>query len=407
MSDESRVNDVIHAGEAFSPPDLIAPTDPPDSCPIAWQPSPLSPVFWAFQDYSEEDGTPLPLRLFFPTLDGVVHGANLLRGCGRYPLVLFVHGHCIYDLNDHYKRWTALGRVLAKSGYIAVMPQVASVESLYSGQPQQAIGQVLDWVRNTWAGRDALMSSPATALVGHSYGGSHAVQFAAASNDITAFAALHTGWEHDASDFSYLLDELTIPKLFITGGPAADPYSPIGENLWQAIPQPAHMAQFATAGHWDYLAGEDSHPTCTGRPACPYFPGAGFDVLLMFLGKYLPPELSSHLPDRIPENLRPPTPLNLSFDQLFYAGNWLTSLDQGADESECGVRLDFKTPETRIVPYVRELTVSLAARAVRRADLRPQFTGQGTWVARQKPAGGTRVTAGTIVEMGLRDGPIP
>jgi hypothetical protein len=96
----------------------FAPLAPPDTCPIGWQPNALEPVFYGVRDYSAADGAPANLRVFFPSLDGAAHAAPILDGCGRYPLVLFVHGDC-HENNPnvyHYLQWFYPQAQLARSG---------------------------------------------------------------------------------------------------------------------------------------------------------------------------------------------------------------------------------------------------------------------------------------------------
>jgi len=46
------------------------PIPPVASCPIAWQPNALAPVFYGHRDYGASDGSPTDVRVFFPSLDG-------------------------------------------------------------------------------------------------------------------------------------------------------------------------------------------------------------------------------------------------------------------------------------------------------------------------------------------------
>src|SRR5262249_54964160 len=97
---------------------------PPDICPIAWQPGALTPVFYGARDLTPAEGAPVPLRVFFPSLDGSVFSAPILDGCGRYPVILFAHGACPTDV-EHYKKWFQLPAELARSGYVVVVPELA------------------------------------------------------------------------------------------------------------------------------------------------------------------------------------------------------------------------------------------------------------------------------------------
>lgn len=105
----------------------FAPLPPPSTCPISWQPNALQPVFYGVRDYSATDGAPANIRVFFPSLDGDVFAAQMFKGYGRYPLILFVHGDCELDnpdVQNHYKLWHAWrprgkGQFLKAEGSIA------------------------------------------------------------------------------------------------------------------------------------------------------------------------------------------------------------------------------------------------------------------------------------------------
>lgn len=102
------------------------PTPPPATCPIGWQPAALTPVFFGARSLGTADGAPVSLRVFFPSLDGAVETAPLLEGCGRYPLVLFCHGHCIGEVGEaHHRRWFRIPAQLARAGYVVVVPHLA------------------------------------------------------------------------------------------------------------------------------------------------------------------------------------------------------------------------------------------------------------------------------------------
>ena len=65
---------------------------PRAQCPLSWRPTVLTPVFYGMQDFGPSSGAPGPLRVFYPTLEGTVDEAPLLRDCGRYPLIVLLHG---------------------------------------------------------------------------------------------------------------------------------------------------------------------------------------------------------------------------------------------------------------------------------------------------------------------------
>lgn len=108
----------------------------PVRCPIGWQPTALAPVFFGFRDYEARfppTTHPVstsgavgvlpghPCRVFFPSLDGSPDSAAL-KYCGRYPLIVFAHGMCTEP--DHYKKWFHLPSLLARAGYVVVVPKL-------------------------------------------------------------------------------------------------------------------------------------------------------------------------------------------------------------------------------------------------------------------------------------------
>src|SRR5215213_9897235 len=177
----------------------FAPLAPPDTCPIGWQPNALEPVFYGVRDYSAADGAPANLRVFFPSLDGAVHSAPILDGCGRYPLVLFVHGDCSQNnpnVNEHYLQWFYPQAQLARSGYVVVVPNFGQVghPSNFEQENNAFLDQTRSWMRDNWEHRDVLMSEPATGIYGHSYGALISALYAT-SHDVGAFAGLSGVWQ--------------------------------------------------------------------------------------------------------------------------------------------------------------------------------------------------------------------
>jgi Chlorophyllase enzyme len=190
-------------------------------CPIAWGPTVLTPVFYGIQDFDPRGGAPGPLRVFYPTIDGAVHEAPLLRNCGRYPLVVFLHGHCPQAM-EYYRAWVHLPAQLARSGYVVVVPQLPGISA---GTPPfteastdlTLVENVLAWVRREWAHRDQLMLPPATGIVGHSYGallgGRLATSIAA-----SAFVSLSGGWTEWSGPLPRPLGALHVPALLTWEG---------------------------------------------------------------------------------------------------------------------------------------------------------------------------------------------
>jgi hypothetical protein len=64
----------------------------------------------------------------------------------------------------------------------------------------------------------------------------------------------------------------------------------------------------------------------------------------MFLARYLPPELATDLPPRVPDTLAPPASWRdgLTFQQEFFAGGYLNGWE-ALDGDDCGVEVSSAT----------------------------------------------------------------
>jgi hypothetical protein len=304
------------------------PEPPPPTCPIGWQPNVFAPVFFGARSLGPADGAPVPLRIFFPSLDGAVESAPLLSGCGRYPLVVVAHGHCIDD-EEHYRRWFRLPAQLARSGQVVVVPLLAGIASGQSPSVDAhpdltTLDAVVDWARSGWVDRDALLPPPATTIVGHSFGAMLGARYAV-SHDVAAYAGLSGGWGDWFGDAPQPLPLLDLPNLLIWGGPA-DLFTQLSDAAWQQLAAPRHRVVFADGEHWDYLG--PVRPACSPVAGpCPQIGAATDDLVTMFVGRYSPPELAGDVTDRIPSSLEPPDFADwvddLTFEQEFFAGGHL------------------------------------------------------------------------------------
>jgi alpha/beta superfamily hydrolase len=317
---------------------------PPDplTCPIGWQPHALAPVFFGMRELQPADGPPTAMRVFFPSLDGAVATAPLLAGCGHYPLVTVVHGHCFND-PDHYRRWFHLPAVLARCGYVVVVPQLAGNEAgTHPSQPDHpdsdTLSEVVDWMRTEWE-HAAVLSAGPIGVVGHSFGALVGAQFAASVN-AGAFASLSGVWQ-DWPQGPLPLTLLETAVLLVWGSnPLLDMFTEVSETTWDAMPPPKHRAVWAEAAHWDYLVG--STPPCSNGPGdCSAAGAVTADLVSLFLGKYLPPEFAVHLIDAIPNDLSPPE-LNLTVEQQFFAGGHLAGFQmlgnlEGNEAQSCAL----------------------------------------------------------------------
>jgi acetyl esterase/lipase len=313
---------------------------PPAGCQVGWQPSAVAPVFYGIRDYGPDDGTPGPLRVFFPSLDGAVFDAPILEGCGRYPLILFAHGHC--DEAEHFKQWYQLPASLARSGNVVVVPELPNISSHPSTADHPALDRiqaVLDWMRGGWTHRTVLLPPPSTGLVGHSYGAMLAAR-ATMDAPVSAYASIAGVWE-DWPGGTIPLAEIQVP-LFICRG-TDDWFTTISESLWDGLPSPKHQALLQGAMHWDYL--RPGATTCErGRGPCALTASITTDLVTMFFAKHLPVQHWPDLPARIPGSLVPPS-VPLSWEQQFFAGAHLTAFSQLRQLMGCSVYLRWVTDQ--------------------------------------------------------------
>lgn len=311
----------------------------PATCPIAWQPHALAPVFCGARSVEPADGAPVSMRVFFPSLDGAVESAPLLEGCGRYPLVIFAHGHCQGD-TDHHRRWFRLPAQLARAGYVVMVPRLAGnaggqSPSVASHPDIATLDAVIAWARDTWEHRAVLMPPPATGVVGHSFGAMLGARYAV-GRPVSAYAGLSGGWQDWFGDAPFPLPLLDIPSLLFWGG-AGDLFTQLSDAQWQQMRKPRHRVVFEEGEHWDYLS-ETTVPCSHGAGACPHLASATADLVTMFLGRYLPPEHATSLPQRVPPTLEPPA-LNLTPEQEFFAGGYLGGYEALEGHASCGASI--------------------------------------------------------------------
>src|SRR6266849_7385790 len=252
---------------------------PPAHCPISWQPSVTAAVFYGTQDFGPSSLSmfrirpspgfqwpPGTFRVFFPSLDGSPQYGAMLEPCGRYPLIMFLHGSCPADAPLNYTKWHDLPAELARSGYVVVVPHLPHTGS-GSDFPSDIplVLSIMRWMRTDWGYARVLLPEPATGIVGHSFGALLGAQVALEQQllaaqgreaiQISAFASLSGAWFNSPS-MPWSIQQLqNTPKLFTWGGGAseldvADLRNP---GAWNPIPAPKHSAFFPSAEHWDCL----------------------------------------------------------------------------------------------------------------------------------------------------------
>ena len=309
----------------------LCPDEPEDRGGVDFVPDAVRPVFHSRRDLVTSDGT--AVRIWYPTYDGVVVDAPLLKTClPRRGLVLFLHGqgpcgeHRGAD-STYYQRWGDVARTLASIGYVVAAPRLP--QGNLPGPDSADVGiarSVLRWLRTEWDGHEWLDRDPAAlAIVGHSYGGIAGAHVAAVE-PCRAFASLST--EFAVPDPAALVGAIPVPSLFVYGG-GEDRLNVRDYFRWSR--QEACAVVYAGGRHFDYL---------TPRPGCE--PDAGpcprgrltGDLLALFVSRHNPNGLERAdvgIDLRIPQ-------AQLSFREQFYAGSHhLASIRQPSHDCDVEV----------------------------------------------------------------------
>ena len=353
----------------------------PARCPIPWRPNALAPVFSGFRDYAPsrfesekfrafgiehatvELGAPR-MRVWFPSTGGSPQHNEILQPCGRYPLVVFAHGECGATPEEYHLTWgdNPIVRQQARAGYVVVVPQLTASGPAPGGDDRDLgiLRRVLEWMRTDWQHANLLADPPATALIGHSFGGANGARLVVEEGNISAYVSLSGDFQAlgDAVEAIDLVTSIEVPKLFTfalpdehkldnswippTSGEEREPGS------WHKLLLPRHGAAITKMKHFDYLAPEVA--PCQDEPGpCLRAPRLIADIVTMFLARYLPPPAVPRLPERIPPTLLPPADweAGLSAKQISYTGAYLTGVGAWPiSPPECRLDLSFETSTT-------------------------------------------------------------
>lgn len=305
----------------------------PTGCPLSWTPTPLTPVSSGRVDVTVAQGAPLETRLWYPARSG----GSMLRGCGRFPLVVLVHGQCVTDQAPH-RHWEAIGVSLARSGYVVAAPNFGGGIDFHSDAVAASIDATVRWARD---------ASPAAPIVfpyeigiaGHSYGGLAAIRYAvrASMPAVSTVAVLGSAISEDVENVDLLRQRFSGARLFAFGG--ADIFGQVPDRDWSAAAGRGHAVRFTTANHWDCFPPIPPTPCATGfaeRGSCDHTWRMTTDVVTVFFGKYLHPHLGSLPPDHLPDSLIPPR-LHPTPEQAPYASGHLQGFaDLGDQAGDCG-----------------------------------------------------------------------
>ncbi len=315
-------------------------------CDLGWQPSVLAPVFYGFSDLGTADGLPGRVRVFFPSTDGSPQNAQILTGCGRYPLVVFLHGQCVQP--NRFLLWDLAPSQLARSGYVVAVPELSN-NPPFGNEANNAdvalVEQVLLWMRTQWPHAAALMPRVMTAVVGHSWGALLAGIVARrlqGQNAVSAYASFSGGWLEWPSVPTPPLPFLNMPALLVWGTGSSDLFSVLDQAPALTPPGAMHKVVIRGGEHWDYLAPGAS--TCEMfRGPCGLMRSLAADFLATFLSHYMPPEQWTLLNSTIPHTLLPP-PFNLTEQQEFFAGGHLQGFSSIGSSRDCHVTHTWQLP---------------------------------------------------------------
>jgi len=323
----------------------------PERCPIPWRPTVLTPVFHGYEDIDLAPvfepviaggspfhvpgpfgEPPVPVRIFYPALSATTQNAPMLRGCGRYPLVIFLHGQCPDGPATHYKEWYHLPQQLARSGYVVLVPKL-DLTNPFNDVHLNLTRGLLTGLRRTWSQRDQL--APTTGIVGHSFGALLGARLALRIQP-EAYVSLSGEWaESSALPPPDPLPALNTPCMFMFGtGDDLDANLEAG-GLFEKVKPTKHKIAFAGGAHFDYLPHKiDSSCGQGADVACDLVRLLAADFTALFFTRYMPPPLLA-IPG-IPANLLPPA-VDLTPQQQFYAGSMLVGLSLVRGARECGL----------------------------------------------------------------------
>ena len=316
------------------------PEDPAESAGVNWTPDILHPMFGGFQELDQTSGAPGPLRIFFPTYDGSPQNARILKLClVRYPVVMFLHGQPPCTDASYFRRWLRLPMMLARSGYVVVVPKHDAALPADAESPTIPFAlRVLDWVRSGWEhSRWVDKDLTATAIVGHSFGGLLAARVRNARPTIGTFASLSTGWA-ELPDPTSLLQTLTMPSFFMWGSQADGSENMDAGGVWQKVASGTKTKAVFVGKHFDYLT--PSTDCAFDHGGCALIEPVAAELVALFISRHMPVKLS-HAP--IPPSLVPPTVM-LTFEQRFFAGSHLNGIQAIRTRAGCGIDLTWEDP---------------------------------------------------------------
>ena len=263
------------------------------------------PVAYGFRDVSVVGKKELRARIYFPASASEADPTSAEILVGDYSLVVFVHGNrasspemCPPDASMDYTRWGGVLSLLARCGFIVMVPDVH--ETISAGDEAAAITQtapdvleLMHWLYERWEHRDVLLNVLGTpsyrmGLAGHSWGALVCARLAGDRHfGPRAVATVSGTWASESSKRE--LVDAGIPVLFINGTNEPALFSQPFSQPYPEAGRPKHQMALQRGGHWDWFPpGEDIYP-CSGPSPAPCTVGwrTASELFLTFFTKYL------------------------------------------------------------------------------------------------------------------------
>ena len=316
------------------------PRSPGDNGDVNWIPDVAHPVAWGAEDVPGVAGVHRSMMIHYPIhryggesvpetntarAVGPFGPPPILKLCGvRWPTVLFLHGGqpFSYSKATYYRRWRRLPAVLARSGYVVVVPShVANI--VLTEADLAAAQQDLEWVRNGWTQSHWVSKRREFVVAGHSNGALMASYMAARVPEVVALVWLGGQYESLPDVINVLLN-LAKPKLMMWT------WRERNENLrhlFTGIPRAKHGVSY-NGGHFDYLDPADTE--AFPRGPCPLIGAVAADLVALFVAS------TFQSLTQVPDDLSRPQ-VSLTSTQQIYAAGHLSSLDQISSTQGCSV----------------------------------------------------------------------
>lgn len=278
-------------------------------------------------------GPPRPMLIYYPSAE-LTGARRMLRPCiGRFPLVMFYHGHHGGIGQANYnEKWRRICSTIASCGYVVAAP-VHIPTLVPEDAALAAVARDVAWLRNEWWGAQWLDARPdSTSYIGHSYG---ALLACRAVTELPAAAFVSLGGVFLSSELQYRLKELTIPAFYAyVDGNSNGAFDEHLNVAWPGLSIPKWRAVYF-GEHFDYLDPADTTAVPRG-PSCPEFPQVMADLVTLFLGA----TFMSRTP--VSYNLERPS-VALAPQQQLFASDHFAALKAFEQSRSCAISLSWET----------------------------------------------------------------